>query len=193
MLEPVPCVTRGKPSPPRVRIPWLFLFNLERPFRWPAAAPRLPRSSILPCRAAGEHGTFRGIPYAAMSETLSNCWKTITPARKWVRLSSLTYNAFLSCRGNGVIKRGRLLELLGWHDIGAIHVAQVPESGWPRPLPPPIGCNLSTNRKRKPKWRRCVAASIAVGPSAILRAHKRLVVANGTSERPDTVMTMAGV
>src|SRR5208337_4663567 len=26
----------------------------------------------------------------------------------------------------------------------------------------------STNRKRKPKWRRCVAASIAVGPSAIL-------------------------
>ena len=33
---------------------------------------------------------------------------------------------------------------------------------------PPIGCNLSTNRKRKPKWPRCVAASIAVGPSAIL-------------------------
>ena len=51
---------------------------------------------------------------------------------------------------------------------GAIHVAQVPESGWPCPLPPPLGCNLSTNRKRKPKWRRCVAASIAVGPSAIL-------------------------
>ena len=51
---------------------------------------------------------------------------------------------------------------------GAIHVSQVPESGRPRPLPPPIGCNLSTNRKRKPKWRRCVAASIAVGPSAIL-------------------------
>src|SRR5271157_3054580 len=35
-------------------------------------------------------------------------------------------------------------------------------------LAPPIGCKLSTNRKRKPKWRRCVAASIAVGPSAIL-------------------------
>ena len=50
----------------------------------------------------------------------------------------------------------------------AIHVAQVPESGWPCPLPPPLGCNLSTNRKRKPKWRRCVAASIAVGPAAIL-------------------------
>src|SRR5208337_4716261 len=33
---------------------------------------------------------------------------------------------------------------------------------------PPIGCNLSINRKRKPMWRRCVAASIAVGPSAIL-------------------------
>src|SRR5271157_6521300 len=32
---------------------------------------------------------------------------------------------------------------------------------------PPIGCKLSTNRKRKPKWRRCGAASIAVGPSAI--------------------------
>ena len=28
---------------------------------------------------------------------------------------------------------------------GAIHVAQVPESGWPCPLPPPLGCNLSTN------------------------------------------------
>jgi hypothetical protein len=26
-----------------------------------------------------------------------------------------------------------------------------------------------------------------------LRARKRLIVANGTSERPDTVMTMAGV
>src|SRR5208337_2743641 len=51
--------------------------------------------------------------------------------------------------------------------LGAIHVSQVPESGWPFPLPPPIGCNLSTNRKRKPKWRRCGAASIAVGPSAI--------------------------
>ena len=35
-------------------------------------------------------------------------------------------------------------------------------------LAAPIGCKLSTNRKRKPKWRRCVAASIAVGPSAIL-------------------------
>src|SRR5271157_81074 len=35
-------------------------------------------------------------------------------------------------------------------------------------LAPAIGCKLSTNRKRKPKWRRCVAASIAVGPSAIL-------------------------
>jgi len=33
---------------------------------------------------------------------------------------------------------------------------------------PPIGCKLSTNRKRKRKWRRCVAASTAVGPSAIL-------------------------
>ena len=40
-------------------------------------------------------------------------------------------------------------------------------STWPFDAPP-IGCNLSTNRKRKPKWRRCVAASIAVGPSAIL-------------------------
>src|SRR5208337_1565640 len=52
--------------------------------------------------------------------------------------------------------------------LGAIHVSQVPESEWPRRLPPPIGCNLSTNRKREPEWRRCVAASIAVGPSAIL-------------------------
>src|SRR5271157_1502688 len=34
-------------------------------------------------------------------------------------------------------------------------------------LAPPTGSNLSTSRKRKPKWRRCVAGSIAVGPSAI--------------------------
>src|SRR5208282_2586402 len=40
-------------------------------------------------------------------------------------------------------------------------------STWPLPRPT-IGCKLSTNRKRKPKWRRCAAASIAVGPSAIL-------------------------
>src|SRR5271157_1363175 len=42
-------------------------------------------------------------------------------------------------------------------------------------LAPSIGCKLSTNRKRKPKWRRCVAASIAVGPSANL---------NGSRTRP---------
>ena len=51
--------------------------------------------------------------------------------------------------------------------------------GVPHPLDaafcdaPPIGCNLSTNRKRKPKWPRCVAASIAVGPSAILTGSRR--------------------
>jgi len=38
---------------------------------------------------------------------------------------------------------------------------------------PSIGCNLSSNRKRKPKWRRCVAASIAVGPSAILTGSRK--------------------
>src|SRR5208337_2414114 len=27
--------------------------------------------------------------------------------------------------------------------LGAIHVSQVPESGRPCPLPPPLGCNLS--------------------------------------------------
>ena len=32
---------------------------------------------------------------------------------------------------------------------------------------PPIGYKWSTNRRRKPNWRRCVVASIAVGPSAI--------------------------
>ena len=104
-----------------------------------------------------------------MSETSSNCWKTITPAGKQVRLSSLIYNAFLSCRGNGVINEAGCWDYLAGMTSGAIQVSQVPESGRPRPLPPPIGCNLSTNynRKRKPKWRRCVAASIAVGPSAI--------------------------
>ena len=28
-----------------------------------------------------------------------------------------------------------MLRLVGWHDIGAIHVSQVSESGWPRPRP----------------------------------------------------------
>jgi len=71
-------------------------------------------------------------------------------------------------RGNGVINEAGCCNYLVGMTLGAIHVSQVPESGRPRPLPPPIGRNLSTNRKRKPKWRRCVAASIAVGPSAIL-------------------------
>ena len=66
---------------------------------------------------------------------------------------------------------------------GAIHVAQVPESGWPCPLPPPLGCNLSTNRKRKPKWRRCVAASIAVGPSAILTRSRTRPSDRGSNAR----------
>ena len=68
---------------------------------------------------------------------------------------------------------------------GAIHVAQVPESGWPCPLPPPLGCNLSTNynRKRKPKWRRCVAASIAVGPSAILTGSRTRPSDRGSNAR----------
>src|SRR5271157_4769032 len=70
-------------------------------------------------------------------------------------------------------QRGRLLGLFGWHDIGGHPrfpgtTEWVAPSAWPLPLPPPIGCNLSTNRKRKPKWRRCVASSIAVGPSTIL-------------------------
>src|SRR5271165_50859 len=101
------------------------------------------------------------IPYNTMSYEIVK-----PPSKPW--LSSLIYNAFLSCRGNGVINEAGCWDYLVGMTSGAIHVAQVPESGWPRPLPPPIGCNLSTNRKRKPKWRRCVAASIAVGPSAIL-------------------------
>src|SRR5208337_4195750 len=68
----------------------------------------------------------------------------------------------------GTINEAGCCNFLVGMTLGAIHVSQVPESGRPRPVPPPIGWNLSTNRKRKPKWRRCVAASIAVGPSAIL-------------------------
>src|SRR5208337_4720055 len=64
--------------------------------------------------------------------------------------------------------------------LGAIHVSQVPQSGWPRPLTPPIGCNLSTNRKRKPKWRRCVAASIAFGPVEDRRNNRRLATVTCT-------------
>ena len=61
-----------------------------------------------------------------MSETSSNCWKTITPAGKQVRLSSLIYNAFLSCRGNGVINEAGCWDYLVGMTSGAIHVAQVP-------------------------------------------------------------------
>jgi hypothetical protein len=71
-------------------------------------------------------------------------------------------------RGNGVINEAGCWDYLVGMTSGTIHDSQVPGSGWPLPFPPPIGCKLSTNRKRKPKWRRCVAASIAVGPSAIL-------------------------
>ena len=35
-----------------------------------------------------------------------------------------------------------------------------------------LGCSLSTNRTRTPKWRRCVVAPIAVDPSAILTGSK---------------------
>src|SRR5208282_1031976 len=75
------------------------------------------------------------IPHSAMSETSSNCSKTITPARKQVRLSSLTYNAFLSCRCHGVINEAVCWDYLVGMTLEAIHVAQVPESGWPHPLP----------------------------------------------------------
>src|SRR5271166_3543031 len=51
-------------------------------------------------------------------------------------LSSLIYNAFLSCRGNGVINEAGCWDYLVGMTSAAIHVAQVPESGWPCPLPP---------------------------------------------------------
>jgi len=66
-----------------------------------------------------------------VSETSSNCWKSITPARKQVRLSSLIYNAFLSCPGNSVINEAGCRDYLVGMTLGAIHVSQVPESGWP--------------------------------------------------------------
>src|SRR5271157_4987395 len=81
---------------------------------------------------------------------------------------SYPYQCVSFLRGNGVINEAGCWDYSVGMTLGAIHVSQVPQSGWPRPLPPPIGCNLSTNRKRKPKWRRCVAASVAFGPSAIL-------------------------
>jgi len=55
--------------------------------------------------------------------------------------------------------------------VGSAKTRRFPSSRRGLCLAPPIGCGLSTNRKRKPKWRRCVAASIAVGPSAILTGH----------------------
>ena len=55
--------------------------------------------------------------------------------------------------------------------VGSAKTRRFPSSRRGLCLAPPIGCGLSTNRKRQPKWRRCVAASIAVGPSAILTGH----------------------
>src|SRR5271157_1746829 len=46
----------------------------------------------------------------------------------------MIYNAFLSCRGNGVINEAGCWAYLVGMTLGAIHVSQVPESGWPRPL-----------------------------------------------------------
>jgi len=94
--------------------------------------PDNPHSMRLIARKLGDRLI---IPYAAMSDTSSNCWKTITPARKQVRLSSLTYNAFLSCRGNGVINEAGCWDYLVGMTLGTNHVSQVPQSGWPRPLP----------------------------------------------------------
>src|SRR5271157_6222810 len=91
--------------------------------------PDNPDSMRLVARKLGDRLI---IPYAAISETSSNCWKTITPARKQVRLSSLTYNAFLSCRGNGVINEAGCWDYLVGMTLGAIHVSQAPESGRPR-------------------------------------------------------------
>jgi len=103
-----------------------------------------------------------------MSETSSNCWKTITPARKWVRLSSLIYNAFLSCRGNGVINEAGCWNCLVGMTLGPSTLPRYQRVGGPVRSPHRLAANLSTNHKRKPKWRRCVAASTAVGPSTIL-------------------------
>jgi hypothetical protein len=55
------------------------------------------------------------------------------------------------------------------HDIGG-HPRFRGTREWAAPSASPtdwLQLVLSTNRKRKPKWRPCVAASIAVGPSAI--------------------------
>src|SRR5271165_5484375 len=68
------------------------------------------------------------IPYNTMSYEIVK-----PPSKPW--LSSLIYNAFLSCRGNGVINEAGCWDYLVGMTSGAIHVAQVPESGQPRPLP----------------------------------------------------------
>ena len=82
-----------------------------------------------------------------MSETSSNCWKTITPGKE----VGQTFQPDLQClsfvRGNGVINEAGCCNYLVGMTLGAIYVSQVPQSGWPRPLPPPIGCNLGAANK----------------------------------------------
>ncbi len=52
--------------------------------------------------------TSKTIPYAAMSETSSNCWKTITPARKRVRLSSQGFEGVCNSLWDMQLRRKRL-------------------------------------------------------------------------------------
>src|SRR5208337_1510866 len=75
--------------------------------------------------------------------------------------------------GVGISTGGRGSELVSPDSVGRVcavwsaKTRRFPSSRRGLCHAPAIGCNLSTNRKRKPKWRRCVAASIAAGPSAI--------------------------
>src|SRR5208283_2646214 len=68
-------------------------------------------------------------------------------------------------------QRGRLLELLGWHDIGG-HPRFPGTREWVAPSAPPTDWLQHVNQPQTEAGvaalRCCVAASIAIGPSAIL-------------------------
>ena len=85
-----------------------------------------------------------------MSETSSNCWKTITPARKQVSLSSLIYNAFLSCGGHGVINEAGCWDYLVGRHWGPSTFARYQRVGGPFRFPHRLAatCQPTANGSR---------------------------------------------
>jgi len=96
-------------------------------------------------------------------------FKGVTSVSRWKQKTTST-RSFATWSGTPCVQTSWSKRNRGVGRVCAVWSAKTRRSPSSRRglcLAPPIGCNLSTSRKRKPKWRRCGAASIAAGPSAI--------------------------